>query len=100
MAASDCHAKEAVQKLPGDRDLRMVLDAQLADIGEFDQAVSDIRSMLKGGAEDHDVYIRLGIIYTRAKRWSDAEQALDKAQRLKNEPEDKAYVSFLRGNIL
>jgi tetratricopeptide (TPR) repeat protein len=39
-------AKEAIQKLPNDRDLRMVLDAQLADTGQLDQAVTDMRSML------------------------------------------------------
>src|SRR5579872_6919814 len=92
-------AKEAVQKMPDDRDLRMVLDAQLADMGQFDQAVTDVRSMLKGGPEDHDVYIRLGIIYTRAKRWSDAEEALAKAEQLSAKPEDKAYVEFLRGDL-
>ncbi len=92
-------AKEAVQKMPNDRDLRMVLDAQLADMGEFDQAVADIRSMLKGAPEDRDVYLRLGIVYTRAKRWDDAAQALDKAEQLSTKPEDKAYVSFLRGDL-
>jgi tetratricopeptide (TPR) repeat protein len=92
-------AKEAVQKLPNDRDLRMVLDAQLADMGEFDQAVADIRGLLKGGAEDREVYLRLGIIYTRAKRWSDADQSLGKAEQLSTKNEDKAYVSFLRGDL-
>jgi tetratricopeptide (TPR) repeat protein len=92
-------AKEAAQKMPNDRDLRMVLDAQLADMGEFDQAVADVRRMLKGGPEDRDVYIRLGIIYTRAKRWSDAAQSLDKAEELSTKAEDKAYVSFLRGDF-
>jgi tetratricopeptide (TPR) repeat protein len=92
-------AKEAVQKLPDDRDLRMVLDAQLADTGEVDQSVADIRSMLKGGPEDHDIYIRLAIIYTRAKRWSDAEQALAKAEQLSTKSEEKAYVYFLRGDL-
>jgi tetratricopeptide (TPR) repeat protein len=92
-------AKEAVQKLPNDRDLRMVLDAQLADMGEFDQAVADIRSMLKGGPEDREVYLRLGIIYTRAKRWSDAEQSLAKAEQLSTKADDKTYVSFLRGDL-
>jgi tetratricopeptide (TPR) repeat protein len=92
-------AKEAVQKMPDDRDLRMVLDAQLADTGEFDKAVSDVRAMLKGGAEDREVYLRLGIIYTRAKRWSDAEQALAKAEQLSTKSDDKAYVSFLRGDL-
>jgi tetratricopeptide (TPR) repeat protein len=92
-------AKEAVQKLPNDRDLRMVLDAQLADMGEFDQAVADIKGMLKDGPEDRDVHLRLAIIYTRAKRWSDAEQSLAKAEQLSGKPDDKAYVSFLRGDL-
>ena len=92
-------AKEAVQKLPNDRDLRMVLDAQLADMGEFDQAVADIKGMLKGGPEDRDVHLRLAIIYTRAKRWSDAEQSLAKAEQLSGKPDEKAYVSFLRGDL-
>ncbi len=92
-------AKEAVQKMPNDRDLRMVLDAQLADTGEVDKAVADIRSLLKGGAEDREVYLRLGIIYTRSKRWNEALEALAKAEQLSNKAEDKAYVSFLRGDL-
>ena len=92
-------AKEAVQKMPNDRDLRMVLDSQLADTGEFDKAVADIRTMLKGGPEDREVYLRLGIIYTRAKRWDDALDSLAKAEQLSTKSEDKAYVSFLRGDL-
>jgi tetratricopeptide (TPR) repeat protein len=92
-------AKEAVQKLPNDRDLRMVLDAQLADTGQLDQAVADMRSMLKGGAEDRDVYVRLGIVYTRAKQWNDALQALAKAEEVSSKADDKAYVIFLRGDL-
>ena len=92
-------AKEAVQKLPNDRDLRMVLDAQLADTGEVDKAIADVRSMLKGGPEDREVYLRLGIIYTRAKRWDDALEALAKAEQASTKPEDKSYVYFLRGDV-
>ena len=92
-------AKEAVQKMPNDRDLRMVLDAQLADMGQLDQAVSDMRAMLKGGSEDRDVYVRLGIVYTRAKRWNDALDALAKAEELSTKPDDKSYVLFLRGDL-
>jgi len=92
-------AKEAVQKLPDDRDLRMVLDAQLADTGEVDHALSDVRSMLKGGPEDREIYVRLAIIYTRAKRWKEAEDALAKAEQLAAKNDDKAYVWFLRGDL-
>jgi tetratricopeptide (TPR) repeat protein len=92
-------AKEAVQKMPADRDLRMVLDAQLADTGEVDSAVADIHKMLKGGPEDREVYVRLAIIDTRAKRWADAEKDLAKAEQISTKGEDKAYVWFLRGDM-
>src|SRR5258708_6380343 len=92
-------AKEAVQKLPDDRDLRMVLDSQLADTGEVDKSVADIRSMLKGSAEDREIYLRLGIIFTRAKRYDAALEGLAKAEQLSTKPEEKAYVSFLRGDL-
>ena len=92
-------AKEAVEKRPNDRDLRMVLDSQLADTGDFDRAVADMRGMLKNGPEDRDVYLRLAIIYTRAKRWTDAAQSLDKAEELSTKADDKAYVNFLRGDF-
>ncbi len=91
-------AKEAAQKLPDDRDLRMVLDAQLADTGDPDKPLADVRSMLKGNQEDRDVYVRLAIMYTRVKRWSEAEEALNKAEALSTKPEDKEYVYFLRGS--
>jgi tetratricopeptide (TPR) repeat protein len=93
-------AKEAVQKLPNDRDMRMVLDAQLADTGDTDSAIANVRSMLKGGPDDRDVYLRLGIIESRAKRWKDAADDLDKAEQLSTKADDKAYVWFLRGDLL
>jgi tetratricopeptide (TPR) repeat protein len=98
-AQATAAAKEAVQKMPNDRDLRMVLDAQLADTGEANSALADIRSMLKGGPEDREVYVRLAIVFTRGKRWKDAEDALAKAEQMSAKSEDKAYVWFLRGDL-
>src|SRR6202035_4261438 len=37
-------AKEAVQKMPGDRALRMGLDSQLADTGDPEKPLADVRS--------------------------------------------------------
>jgi tetratricopeptide (TPR) repeat protein len=91
-------AKEAVQKMPADRDLRMVLDAQLADAGDVDKALADVRSLLKGSADDREVYLRLSIMYARLKRWKDAEEALARAEQMSVKPDDKAYVWFLRGD--
>ena len=97
-------AKEAVQKLPGSRDLKMVLASQQADMGEADKALRDVRAMLKGDAnaksssDDRQVYIALAQMNTRLRRFSDAEQALDKAEQLSGKTDDKEYVWFLRGS--
>ncbi len=91
-------AQEAVQKMPNDRELRMVLDAQLADMGDPEKPLADVRSMLKGNQDDRDVYLRLAIMNTRVKRWKDAEEALDKAELLSTKPDDKEYIYFLRGS--
>jgi tetratricopeptide (TPR) repeat protein len=95
-------AKEAVRKLPSSRDLKMVLASQQADMGEAEQALKDVRAMLKGGAsaanDDRQVYITLAQMYTRLRRFSEAEQALDKAEQLSTKTEDKEYIWFLRGS--
>jgi tetratricopeptide (TPR) repeat protein len=97
-------AKEAVQKLPGSRDLKMVLAAQQADMGDADKALKDVRAMLKGDAnanansDDRQVYITLAQMNTRLRRFSDAEQDLDKAEQLSSKTDDKEYVWFLRGS--
>jgi len=95
-------AKEAVQKLPNSRDLKMVLAAQQADMGDADKALKDVRAMLKGdgksNSDDRQVYITLAQMNTRLRRFGDAEQALDKAEQLSTKPDDKQYVWFLRGS--
>ncbi|MGA3195415.1 MAG: tetratricopeptide repeat protein [Terriglobales bacterium] len=91
-------AKEAVQKLPSSRDLKMVLAAQQADMGEADKGLDEVRALLKGNPEDRQVYITLAQMQTRLRRFSDAEQSLDKAEQLSSKAEDKEYIWFLRGS--
>src|SRR5208282_1667529 len=93
-------AKEAVQKLPSPQ-LKMVLAGQQADMGDADKALKDVRAMLKGDesskSEDREIYIRLAEMNTRLRRFSEAEQALDKAEQLSIKTDDKRDVWFLRG---
>ena len=91
-------AKEAVQKLPNDRALKMVYAAQLADMGQPDAGLDQVKSLLKGTPEDRDVYITLSQMYSRLKRWPEAEEALDKAEPLSTKDEDRQYIYFLRGS--
>ena len=91
-------AKEAAAKLPNDRDLKMVYAAQLSDMGQPDEALKQVKSLLKGTADDREVYIRLAQIDSRLKRWQDAEESLDKAAQLSTKDEDQRYVDFLRAS--
>jgi tetratricopeptide (TPR) repeat protein len=91
-------AKEATEKLPNDRGLKMVYAAQLADMGQVDAGLDQVKALLKGNADDRDVYINLAQMYTRLKRWPEAEAALNKAAQLSTKDEDKEYVEFLRGS--
>jgi tetratricopeptide (TPR) repeat protein len=92
-------AREAVQKMPNDRGLKMVLASQLADSGEPDKAIAEVRSLLKGDADDRDVYIALAQMLSRLRRGPEAEEAAAKALSLSVKPEEKIYVNFISGSI-
>lgn len=91
-------AKEATEKLPNDRDLKIVYASQIADMGQSDQAIQQVKSMLKGNADDRDIYVRLAMMYSRLKRWTDADAMLDKAEQLSTKPEDRQEIAFLRAS--
>jgi tetratricopeptide (TPR) repeat protein len=76
----------------------MVLAAQQADMGDADKALAEVRAMLKGDADDRQVYLNLAQMYTRLRRFPEAEQALDKAEQFSTKADDKEYVWFLRGS--
>jgi tetratricopeptide (TPR) repeat protein len=107
--ALDC-AKEAVQKLPASRDLKMDLALLQADMGDAEKAILDVRALLKGDAssstnsesssDNRQVYLTLGQMCTRLRRFNEAGQALDKAEQLSSKADDKEFVWFLRGSAL
>jgi len=70
----------------------MVLASQLADTGQADTAIEQVKALLKGNADDREVYVALSQMYTRLKRWNEAEQAISKAEQLSTKPEDKTLL--------
>lgn len=91
-------AQEAAKALPKDRSIRLVLAGQLADNGKADEGIAMAKAELKGNADDREVYLALSQIYSRLRRWSEAEETLDKADALTTKTEDKKYDDFLRGS--
>jgi tetratricopeptide (TPR) repeat protein len=92
-------AEEATQKLPQDRGLKLIYAGQLADTGQVDVAISSVKAMLKGTPEDREIWTALAQMYSRLRRWKDAQEAIGKAEQLSTKPEDKDYISFIAGSI-
>ncbi len=90
-------AQEAVKKLPNDKTLKLTLATRLADDGKAEEGIQTAKALLKDSADDRETYISLANIYSRLKRWKDAEDAIAKADKLSVKPEEKQYIFFLQG---
>jgi tetratricopeptide (TPR) repeat protein len=90
-------AKEATLKLPKDRGLKMVYASQLADMGQADAGLEQVKALLKGTPDDREVYVSLAQMNSRLRRWPEADEDLDKAEKLSTKEDDKEYIYFLRG---
>jgi len=92
-------AQEAAQKMPNDRGLQMVLAGQEADTGKPDEAIARVRAMLKGTPEDREVWITLAQMYSRLRRWKEAEEAIGQALKLSTKPDEKSYTMFVAASM-
>src|SRR5258706_774850 len=91
-------AAEAAAKYPKDTSLRLVLAGQFADNGKVDEGISQAKSLL-GGKDDRDVYFGLANLYSRLRRWPEAEQATAQMEKLSAKPEEKETVYYLQASI-
>ena len=92
-------AREATEKLPKQRGIKLMFALQLADNGHADEGIALAKSMLTKTPADLEVYRQLANIYTRLRRWQDAAQAIDQAEQLSTKTDDKFYIAFLRGTL-
>jgi tetratricopeptide (TPR) repeat protein len=92
-------ARKAVAANPKDRDLTLMLASELDDVGKTDEGLTLAKSLLANTAEDRIVWLELGQMYLRARRWKEAEEALNKADGLTTKKEDRTYLLFIRGGL-
>jgi len=92
-------AREATEKLPKERGIKLMFAMQLADNGHAEEGIAIAKSMLTRTPADLEVYRRLADIYTRLRRWQDAAAAIDQAEQLSTRTDDKFYIAFQRGTL-
>jgi tetratricopeptide (TPR) repeat protein len=94
-------SRKAVAGDPKDRDLKLMLAGELADQGKPDEGLAMAKGLLEGASpeEQRGVWLAMGQIDVRLRRWKDAEDAFAKAEPLTTKKEDRTYLFFLRGEL-
>jgi tetratricopeptide (TPR) repeat protein len=92
-------AATAAKALPKDHDIQIVYAQQLTDLGQVDQGLAIAKAQLTNTPDDLDVHQRLAEMYIRLKRFSDADQEIQKADALAKKAQEHLFVYFLRGEF-
>ena len=92
-------SRKAVASEPKNRDLKLMLAGELADQGKADEGLELAKGLITNTPDDRTVWLAMGQIDVRLRRWKDAEDAFDKADPLTTKKEDKTYMLFLRGEL-
>jgi tetratricopeptide (TPR) repeat protein len=101
-------ADAAVKKYPEDRSLRMTRAGLLADLGSVDPSVKELKEMLQAkssGDADKDsddrreVYLNLTQIYEHAKRFDEAVDSIQQAEKLAKNKDQKEMVYYFGGEV-
>ena len=93
-------AQEAVAKLPKSNDLKLTLARQQADTGQVDQGVETAKNVIDSDPKSMEGYFQLAQIYTDLRKWKDASETLDTAEKQATKKEDQTMVVFERAMML
>lgn len=92
-------SRKASAANPKDRDLKLMLAGELADQGKADEGLAMAKGLLDNSANDRTVWLAMGQMDVRLRRWKDAEEAFNKASNLTTRKEDRIYLFFLKGEL-
>jgi tetratricopeptide (TPR) repeat protein len=85
-----------LQKFPDDRTLHIAHASLLADLGKNDQAVAEVKKLMDGKS-DRETDMTLAQLYDKARKFDDAAKALEAAEKLSTNDDEKENVWFMRG---
>jgi len=89
-------AKTAVDKLPKNVGAKLTLARQLANTGHADEGVAMAKGLLQSDPKNMEIYFQLAQIYTDLRKWKEASEVLDDAEKQSPKKEDQTMVLFDR----
>jgi len=92
-------SRKAVAADPANRELKLMLAGELTDQNHPDEGLAMARALLNNTDQDRTVWLAMGQMDIRLRRWKDAEDAFNKAEAYSTKKEDRTYLLFLRGEL-
>ena len=92
-------AAEAAKAMPKDKNVQLMYAQQMTDTGKVDEGLALAKAQLTGGPEDRDVHLALASMLIRLRQFKEALSELDIAGASATKPEEKRYVTFVRGEL-
>ncbi len=89
-------ARTAVEKLPKNVDAKLTLARQLADTGHVEEGLAMAKSLVQSDPKNMEIYFQLAQIYSDLRRWKEASDTLDGAEKQATKKDDQTMVLFDR----
>jgi tetratricopeptide (TPR) repeat protein len=89
----------AVQKFPEERSLRILRAYVVGEMGQVSEAVNQLQALMNNTPADRELYLSVAQVYSQAKQFAEAEQAVNKALGFSSKPEEQEYSRFMLGSI-
>jgi tetratricopeptide (TPR) repeat protein len=89
----------AVQKFPEERSLRILRAYVVGEMGRVGEAVNQLQALMNNTPADRELYLSVAQVYSQAKQFAEAEQAVKKALGYNSKPEEQEYSRFMLGSI-
>jgi tetratricopeptide (TPR) repeat protein len=99
LVSAQREADADLKKFPDEYPVARAHADVLGDLGKIDDAAKELRGLLNG-PRDRETLVDLADVYEKGKRFVEAGQAVDDAEKLSTTDEEKAYVCFVRGALL
>ncbi len=88
-----------VEKYPNDRPLHILRATLIGERGRVNEAVQQLQAMLNHTPGDLEILLAVAQVYSQAKRYAEAEGAVQRAVALSSRPEDQERSFFVLGSI-
>ncbi|HUL16026.1 MAG TPA: tetratricopeptide repeat protein [Terriglobales bacterium] len=92
-------AKESYAKYPSDPSIRTSYALLLGENMQTEEAVKLLRPLLNGTGADRDTYLNIAQIYEQGRQFKQAEEAVQGAEALPGNAQDRKMSWFLLGAI-